>query len=117
MAFWVPLTSPGLPDVSNGLFEGQPFGMAAMLISELINVVFPIAVLFLLTGYRPQAFAKLRVIVLLMVPCSWLVFFYLHFLPREGHVLWVLGIVLTLFPDKVVSLFPLRRTFEKVVSR
>jgi hypothetical protein len=39
----------------------------------------------------------LRNLTFLMIPLCWIVFSYEHLYPREGHVLWVLGMILTLF--------------------
>ena len=36
-----------------------------------------------------------------MAACSWLVFVLASFIPREGHVLWMVGIVFALFPEEI----------------
>ena len=90
-----PLTStpfsPGSADYA------PPFLYLSILISGLINPVF--------LGYTTLAFLKrkprttrvLKFALLSMIPFCWVVFHSLEVYPREGHVLWVIGMLLVLF--------------------
>jgi hypothetical protein len=44
-----------------------------------------------------RPFKILRTITLLMIPFCWIVFRNEHLYPREGHVLWVVAMVVALF--------------------
>ena len=68
----------------------------AALISGLINPVF-IAALVALLKQHWRLFRVLRVFVLLMLPFCWITFEILR--PREGYVLWTLGMLLVLFSN------------------
>ena len=46
-----------------------------------------------------RPFKILRTITLLMIPFCWVVFYDGRLFPREGHSLWVAGMVLALFSD------------------
>ena len=108
MALWVPLATPIAGDVPTRVFEAWTFGYPAMFASGLVNIAFPIAVFLRLAGSF-AGFQRLRIIVLLMIPCSWLALIYLRFRPREGHVLWILGIVMTLFAEEIAALLQRHR--------
>jgi hypothetical protein len=70
----------------------------------LANVVYPVAVFLRLAGQvRSWAFQRLRVYIPLLAASSWLAFVALQFIPREGHVMWLAGIVATLFPEEVTA--------------
>jgi hypothetical protein len=45
----------------------------------------------------------LRTITLVMIPFCWIVFYDEHAYPREGHVLWIAGMVLALFSESPSS--------------
>jgi hypothetical protein len=74
-----------------------PFLYLSILISGLINLVF--------LGYATLAFLKrtprtaraLKFALLSMIPFCWVVFHHLAVYPREGHVFWVIGMLLVLF--------------------
>jgi hypothetical protein len=68
--------------------------MPAIVISGLINPLF-IAAVIVLFRHRRRPFLILRVIVLSMIPFCWISFLLLR--PREGFVLWTLGMLLVLF--------------------
>jgi hypothetical protein len=77
-----------------------PFLYLSILISGLINPIF--------LGYTTLAFLKrtprtarvLRFALLLMIPFCWVVFHSLQVYPREGHVLWVIAMLLVLFSSR-----------------
>jgi hypothetical protein len=39
----------------------------------------------------------LRIVILIFLPFSWVVFVTRHIYPREGYFLWSIGMLLTLF--------------------
>jgi hypothetical protein len=84
----------------DGIFEHRKFEYFSMIISGLINPVFLVFVSLILAGRKLWVSNFLRVIVPLMIPFCWVVFSYEHLLPREGHFLWIVGIVLVLFSAK-----------------
>ena|SRR6266496_4895738 len=79
------------------LFHDMIFEYVALLISGWINPVFLIVVAFMLRQRYQRTVAILRIIVLLMFPFCWVVFYYYGFYPREGHFLWLVGMVMVLF--------------------
>lgn len=91
----LPLTdTPFSPDSAD---YAPPFTYLSILISGLINPVF--------LGYTTLAFLKrkprtarvLKFALLAMIPFCWVVFHSLEVYPREGHVLWVIGMLLVLY--------------------
>jgi len=77
------------------------FEYVALVISGWINPVFLIVVALMLRGGYQRTEAILKVFVLLMIPFGWVVFYRYSFYPREGHFLWILGMVLALFSFQV----------------
>jgi hypothetical protein len=61
----------------------------SVLIAGLINPVFLVAAF--------TRSAVLRIVLLCMVPFCWLVFLQNRLYPREGHLLWIVGMPLVLF--------------------
>jgi hypothetical protein len=74
----------------------------SMVVAGLINPM------FLLAAIRPNNI--LRVCIVSMIPFTWIVMYFVRLYPREGHFLWVLGMLMVLFYDKDRSLY------EKEVS-
>jgi len=107
-----PFIAIDAPSDTGEFFDGNPLGYPALFVSGLVNIAFPLALLFRLTRHR-RAFVAARIAVLLMIPFSWLVFVLLPVLPREGHVLWVGGMLLALFSDEIAAR---RRTTTTVAS-
>jgi hypothetical protein len=78
-----------------------PVTFLFLIVSGWINPIFFIAVILDLTELRPQLLRVLRVLLLIMVACSWVTaFYYFRAFPREGHLLWVTGMLLVLFPNQ-----------------
>jgi hypothetical protein len=75
----------------------KPIEYFSLLGSGLINPMFLTTFFLQLFKVRPQAIVLLRNIAISMIPLCWVVFRYDHLYPREGHVLWVVGMLLTLF--------------------
>jgi hypothetical protein len=74
----------------------QPWEYGSLLLSGWVNPLFLAAVV--LGFMRPGSLvaAVLRVLTLLCLPFSWVVFAYEGMHPRAGHILWVAGILVTL---------------------
>jgi hypothetical protein len=68
----------------------------------LVNIAFPLA-MFLKFKRYDRSFAAARIAVLVTIPFSWMVFVLLPVLPREGHVLWVTGMLLALFSEEIAA--------------
>jgi len=93
----VELTLTSTPFSPASAYYSPPFLYLSILISGLINPVF--------LGYTTLAFLKrkprtarvLKFVLLSMIPFCWFVFHSLEVYPREGHVLWVIGMLLVLF--------------------
>lgn len=70
-----------------------------VLISALINptFLFDVALSFLKPMLRTTRILKFA--LLSMIPFCWLVFYNLGVYPREGHVFWVIGMLLVLALD------------------
>jgi len=80
-----------------GIFENKIPEYFAVLISGWINLVFLIAAVLAIRDGSPRVVARLRIAVILMIPWCWVVFHYQDLYPREGHFVWIFGILLTLF--------------------
>jgi hypothetical protein len=91
-----PFIALDAPSGAAQFFDGNPFGYVAMFVSGLVNIAFPLA-MFLKFKRHDRSFAAARIAVLVTIPFSWMVFVLLPVLPREGHVLWVSGMLLALF--------------------
>jgi hypothetical protein len=92
----IALVSPFSEDGRSMLHE-KPIEYFPLLSSGLINPVFLTTFFLQLFRARPRAILVLRNLAILMIPLCWVVFRYEHFYPREGHVLWIVGMLLTLF--------------------
>jgi hypothetical protein len=79
------------------LFHERPIEYFAFLGSGLINPVFLITFFLHLCRVKPRVQVVLRNLTILMIPLCWIVFQYERFYPREGYILWVVGMLLTLF--------------------
>jgi hypothetical protein len=75
----------------------------SMAVSGMINLVF-LTVVFLVLFKRAQLTTGvanfLRFLVLAMIPFCWIVFHFEALYPREGHFLWIVGMLLVLFSDQ-----------------
>lgn len=79
-----------------GFLHDRPFEYFSLLISGWINPLFLGAVVVGFWIPRSSAAFVLRVLTSLSIPFCWVVFAYEGFYPREGHILWIAGMVLTL---------------------
>jgi hypothetical protein len=93
------------------LFHEKPVEYLAILATGLINPVFLTTFFLYLFRVRLRAHVVLRNLTILMIPLCWIVFRYERFYPREGHILWVVGMLLTLFAMSDSKLrHPIERT-------
>jgi hypothetical protein len=77
--------------------------LLSMAISGMINLVFltiAILVLFNRVQLTTGVVNILRYVVLAMIPFCWVVFHFEELYPREGHFLWIVGMLLVLFSDR-----------------
>jgi hypothetical protein len=77
-----------------------------ILICGWVNPVFIVAAVLYLIGGHSRAVAILRIVVLLMIPVTWIfAFYYLRTYPREGYFLWIIGMVMVLFSEEIARSF------------
>jgi len=91
------LVSPLVAVISSS--RDHTYFAVAWLISGWINIVFLAALAMRWWEGNRRPFKILRTITLLMIPFCWVVFYDGRLFPREGHSLWVAGMVLALFSD------------------
>ena len=75
----------------------KPVEYFSLLGSGLINPFFSTTFFLQLFKVKPKAAVILRNLTILMIPLCSVVFSYECFYPREGHILWIAGMLLTLF--------------------
>ena len=91
----LPLTDT--PFKTDSTFYHQPFLYFSVVISGLINPGFLVYVILAGLKRNPRLQKVLRFALFSMIPFCWIVFYFFKVYPREGHVLWVVGILLALF--------------------
>jgi hypothetical protein len=74
-----------------------PFLYVSILISALINPIFLVHVALALLKLTPSIVRVLKFAVPSMIPFCWVVLHALEVYPREGHVFWVIGMLLVVF--------------------
>lgn len=84
-----------------GYFRDRHFEYFSLLLSGLINPVFIIALAVGIQRRLARLFIALRTALLLMIPFCWIVYYKEASYPREGHFVWILGMLLALFSIKV----------------
>jgi hypothetical protein len=85
------------PVVNSGFFDAKPAVYIPLLIIGWINIAFLASLAIRWRTGNGRAFKILRTTTLLMIPSCWIVFYNEGLYPREGHVLWVVAMVLALF--------------------
>jgi hypothetical protein len=83
-------------------FDGHS-NFLAYLISGWINPVFLITAVLISLGRLHRVMTVLRIAVLLMIPFCWVVFHYEMVYPREGHFVWIIGMLLVLFSGEIAK--------------
>src|SRR5262245_56229883 len=112
----VSLRGPGIPGyqcayyafvtplLTDSVFIGKKTVVyIAFLLTGWINIVFLAALAMRWWEGNREPFEILRIMTLLMIPFCWIVFYDAGLYPREGHVLWVVGMVVALFSDRRLS--------------
>ena len=74
-----------------------PLLYISTLLSALINPVFLVNVALAFLRRAPRTARVLKFALPCMIPFCWVVLYNLEVYPREGHVFWVLGVLLVLF--------------------
>jgi len=93
------LSSPWAPDANS---DGR-FVFLSVLLSGWINPVFLITAIFVFFGKSPRLIAVMRIVVVLMIPFCWFFIHYEGVYPREGHFVWIAGMLMTLFSRELVA--------------
>jgi hypothetical protein len=100
---FVSLVGPWIAPVGYGGFHSW-IEWAAVLVCGWINLVFLVEVVRVLTRRHRSGVSALRVMVILMIPFCWIAFYYDQLLPREGHIAWILGMMVTLFSIEIAAI-------------
>jgi hypothetical protein len=102
---WIPFN-----EVRLQLLRGLPLDLklvefVSLLVSGLVNPVFLTTVFLILIDSRRRMVVVLRLVIVGMIPFSWLFFATSpqQISPREGHALWVAGMLLVLFADEIAT--------------
>ena len=85
------------PIANSRFFEHTAAVYLPLLIFPWINIAFLASLAMRWWEGNRRPFKILRTITVLMIPSCWMVFYNEPLYPREGHVLWVVGMVLALF--------------------
>ncbi len=93
----VEATLTSTPFSSASADYAPPFLYLSILIGGLINPVFLGYTMLAFLKRKPRTARVLKFALLSMIPFCWVVFHSLQVYPREGHVLWVIGMLLVLF--------------------
>lgn len=104
-AFFLPLVEARDKIFHNVPIVLTPASYISLLISGWINPVFGITAFLILTETHRKLTAVLKVSILLMVPFT--VVFFIDtpiFHPREGYFLWLIGMILALFSERLAEL-------------
>ncbi len=88
----VEATLTSTPFSSASADYAPPFLYLSILIGGLINPVFLGYTMLAFLKRKPRTARVLKFALLSMIPFCWVVFHSLQVYPREGHVLWVIGI-------------------------
>jgi hypothetical protein len=99
---WITLTVPWGHDGMN-VFHDKPFVYIAILLSGWTNLVFLITTVLILMSPPKKLLAICRVLLLIMLACSWFILYQLKFVPREGHYIWIFGMLLVVFSNELTG--------------
>ena len=83
------------------LLHDSPVQYFAILFSGWINPLFIVTLLLVLINARWRPAIVLRYVVLGLQVFCWIVFFQLQLYPRQGYILWLLGMILALYSNKI----------------
>jgi hypothetical protein len=79
------------------MLHDKPIGYFAILFSGWINPVFLITAIVLLVKPKGRLGALLRIVVIVMFPACWVVFYQMNLRPRAAYFLWTVAMLLVLF--------------------
>lgn len=79
------------------LMRESPLQYFALVFSGWINPLFLITLLAQLVRPKGRSAFVLRIILLLMFPACWIVFFSMNLHPREGYFVWTAAMLLVVF--------------------
>jgi hypothetical protein len=101
------------------VLKESPLQYFSILFSGWINPAFILTLLLVLIRPRWLASTILTYVVTLMFIFCWIVFYQLHYYPRQGYFLWMAGILLALYSSKIVRSRskPSERIRQKLVSQ
>ena len=88
------------------LLHERPIEYFSILGSGLVNPLFLTGFFLHLFRARRGALIVLRTLTILVIPLCGVVFLYERFYPREGHILWIAGMLLALFAMPGLNLRP-----------
>ncbi len=97
------------------IFQYRQFEFFSLLVSGWINPLFVIAAILVVIQKDRRPFRILRILLLAILPFCWVVFIYERFYPREGYLLWTIGMILVLFSNELARLAQ-RKTTQTGVS-
>lgn len=86
---------------AGSLFQSKSLEYFSLLLSGWVNPLFLIEVILILVDRLKRVVVALGLAIVLMIPFSWVVFHYEHYCPREGHIVWIVGILVVLFSGTV----------------
>jgi len=81
----------------DGYFSDRHLEYFSLLAGGWINPIFFLTTILALSGRHERVLAAFRIVVLLMIPFCWIVYFEERSYPREGHFLWIAGMLIVLF--------------------
>lgn len=87
---WVMLMYPF--EAARALLHPSISALVAYLSGAIAGLINPV---FIVAAVRRSD--VLRTVLLIMIPFCWIVFFREHDYPREGHLLWIIGMLFVLF--------------------
>ena len=79
--------------------EELNFANVSFLLNAWINPLFLLTMFFVLVERASRLVNILRYMTLLLIPFCWVTLLYQRAYPREGYVLWTLGMVLVLLAN------------------
>jgi hypothetical protein len=82
------------------VFNAHPTELFSVVVSGWINVFFLSFVTISLSGPAALVRKALRTAILLTIPFCGIVLYCEHLLPREGHFLWIAGMMLALLSNR-----------------
>jgi hypothetical protein len=112
---WLTLVSPWGSEGLKALHD-SPGDFFSVLISGLINPIFLITVSVLLVRPNGRLGLILRVLLLLMFPTCWIVFFRAHLHARAGYYLWTAAMFLIMF-STVLARTPTPAVSQKPIDK